>query len=29
MIKNFKDFDEELKDQKVYEAFDDVQDYND
>lgn len=29
MIKNFKDFDEELKDQKVYEAFDDVQDDND
>lgn len=29
MIKNFKDFDEELKDQKIYEAFDDVQGDND
>jgi hypothetical protein len=29
MIKNFKDFDEELKDQMIYEAFDDIRDDDD
>ena len=28
MIKSFKDFDNELKGQKIYEAFDDVREEN-